>query len=359
MTVVRRILLGLGVGLGFGLFGLAGCPAAKPEFPSGSGSTGEADDGGPSSGRPGASADDGTPGSESTSSPAPQDESGSAPAMLVVDVSALEFGDVQVGTSQTMELVLTNTGDELVGKLGADSPSDPFSFAGEGLDAEWPGDGGDCTAELAGGQSCRIVLSLVPAEFGEHTGSIQIDSEPGQLTVPLVGRGVGSTSNLLVNGDGEMPGAPPPGWVETGGSWESNASMTIRPHGGLRVILATDAWDGAATTLRQDVSLAGYSRLVERGEMRVRLEGWQRTAGPLGDEASANLVITSGPGQQSWSTTSQPTAVWTSFELDAAVPVGAAQISVELVCTPTGAGEVCDAFFDDVSLVLTYGTRAP
>lgn len=351
MTWVRRLVVGFGL---VGLPGLVGCPAAKPEFPSAEGGTSGDDD----SGSAGTSADDGDDASTGSGSSggAPMDgETGVAPGMLVVDASVVDFGDVNLGFQQTTEIVLRNSGDTPVSAIEAAPLTEPFAFFGDVPGAEFPGEGGDCGDTLAGGASCRVVLSLQPTEFGPHTGSLTLRSDTGEIVVPLSGRGVGSTANLLVNGDGEQQGSPPPGWTESEGSWNSGALLLLPAYEGLGALAATEAYDETWTTLRQDVSIVAYADLVAAGELRVRLDGWVRVGPGNGDLAWVGLEMTGMAGAvHEWESRPESPLMWTSLGHELPIAPGTVQIGVQLFCAPLGAGEDCEAYFDEVSLVLVY-----
>lgn len=342
------------------IIGLSGCQAAKPELPPASDGTSADDDDSAGPGDDGADVDDdGTPGTGGTtmpgasSGPTPADDTTGAPGMLVVDVSAVDFGDVDVGAEALAELQVTNVGDLPVSGIGAKPPGAPFAFQG-GADAVYPGAEGDCGDVLDGGASCRITLALTPAIFGPSSSSITIDSDAGQITVPLVGRGLGATDNLLFNPGGEMGGSPPPGWSTEGGDWQAGASGQVLPHGGIGVIGSTEAWD-PTTTSRQEVSIAELAALVDAGEMRMQLQGWLRAPNPNSAGGAVDLVASSVRGvDQTWALEPDDTLQWTSFAFEGDVPPGTASIVVELRCVRLGGGESCAVYFDDVSLVLEY-----
>lgn len=102
--------------------------------------------------------------------------------VITLDAQTLEFGEIEVGETETALVTLTNSGS---GELVIDNivePSDPFAIVG-----------GTCTGlprTLAPGEACDIAVELAPQEFGHRlTSEIEIisDAESSPDTIGLAG----------------------------------------------------------------------------------------------------------------------------------------------------------------------------
>lgn len=139
-----------------------------------------------------------------TPTPAPGDENSSGGETLraqieVTNSDPLNFGTLAVGTKQTRQLNLTNTGREVASQLNTVRPLNPFHFSG----GSFPGEGGTCQETLAIGESCELMLEFSPLQTGIFTGFISIayfDGGRSQvLNHGLLGVGSQSLGGLLIS----------------------------------------------------------------------------------------------------------------------------------------------------------------
>ena len=114
-----------------------------------------------------------------------------APA-LTLSSEWLEFGDIQAGDQDSLELVLENTGTATLEVSSLELPAAPFS-----VDAD---DCGGSDFELAPDQSCELIVTFAPSLGGEFDDQLTIlsnaDSSPD--TVALTGTGTQDSGDLEV-----------------------------------------------------------------------------------------------------------------------------------------------------------------
>jgi len=95
-----------------------------------------------------------------------------------VNNTALDFGDVKVGTtSVTQGVTLENTGNtplQVTGVMG----TGPFSVAH------------NCPAAVSSGGSCQVNVSFNPTAMGPATGAVRLATNGGTYTINLAGNGL-------------------------------------------------------------------------------------------------------------------------------------------------------------------------
>ena len=92
-----------------------------------------------------------------------------------------DFGEVDVGDSDSDSIELTNTGDIPVMIEDVDFSGD------DGLEV----DGGDCEGQLLEpGDSCQIDISFAPEEPGHFNGRLEVETPIGDLELDIEGDGV-------------------------------------------------------------------------------------------------------------------------------------------------------------------------
>lgn len=336
---------------------LAACAGAPPSFPPG------ADTGGGSGGTAvGATAGDPVPATSSGSSEGTSGSDtttvGDDPGMpaLSIDEGTVDFGDVTLGERAGLLLVVRNTGSSEAINLGASLRAGAFSFAGP---AGFPGTGGDCLPILGAGEECRLELEFTPQVLGPDSGSVQLTADDAvAVSLPLIGRGVGTTANLLVNGDAEDLGAPPPGWVVVAGAWRAGAPSVVFPaHDGVGVLLAeAEGPNERIRVLEQAIDVSDIGELIDAGEVQVSLGGWLRMVN--NGEVTMSLRADDAMGLPAtlWSAPSVSGTFWTEASIGEALPAGAATLTVVLACD---SGQLtCGGHFDDLELSLAYSPSA-
>lgn len=161
--------------------------------------------------------------------------SGITPGSLSVNPSSLDFGSVQVGSSQQQVTTLTNTGAASLTVSQATVSGTGFSLSGLTL-----------PVTLTGGQSTNLTVTFTPQSASSVSGSITITSNAPNptLTVPLSGTGTSSS------GGGGSPGvlsANPTslsfGSVQVGNS--QSLSEVVSNTGGSNVTISQDTVTGS------------------------------------------------------------------------------------------------------------------
>ncbi|OZG74043.1 hypothetical protein BTA51_09740 [Hahella sp. CCB-MM4] len=105
------------------------------------------------------------------------------PQDIQVDPKAVEFGDVQLGTSQQMDVTVSNAGGEILGIN---------SVTIDGLNAAEFTQSNRCTT-LASGESCIVNVTYAAAEEGPKSAELTIasdDPDTPSVSVAISGNGV-------------------------------------------------------------------------------------------------------------------------------------------------------------------------
>jgi hypothetical protein len=330
--------------------GLLGCPAEPPAFPPPAAADGSGDDG-DAGGGTGTTAmpptDDG-----STAAPAASDGTTGEPeaTVLMLDVPGLDFGDVDTADAATDCVVVLNVGSVTATGLSGSVSGEGFAFAG----GAYPGTAGTCGDSLDIADSCELDLAFTPGDLGPVGGMLEVAADNADPVVATLGGvGTGSTPNLLVNGDAEMLGTPPPGWVENAGAWSAAADLAVRPQGGTGVFVGESTGNELEIALRQSVDVSAYADLVDRDDLELDFLGWQRGNGPNSEPGQIVLAVLDARGDtlEAWNSGMDTPFAWTELSLLEPLPAGTRTVSVTLECQAF-LGSVCDAYFDDLELYL-------
>jgi predicted phage tail protein len=109
-----------------------------------------------------------------------------ATLLLSVNPASLSFGNVNLGSSASKQVTLTNSGNGNVTLSG-------MSFSGAGFSA-----GGVSSGQiLAPGQTATINVSFQPAAAGSVTGSVTVSSNAAPAVITLSGAGVQLVSHTV------------------------------------------------------------------------------------------------------------------------------------------------------------------
>jgi hypothetical protein len=318
----------------------------------------------------------GSNGSASTSGPEPDDGStsggvddgdtagpgeddGSTGDSPVAELAELEIGGaplvdldlVVIGQASDVMLQVTNGGTGDATAITAESLPSPFSFAG----GSYPGTGGTCGQVLEAGTSCQVAVRFAPVAPVRTTGVLSLSYDPGDgqtvaATRQLVGGG--RTSNLLAN-----PGAEsgPTDWVIGAGSWTS--ACEVQRHSGTGCFSAAVATgeDVTYSALFQDVDIAAWAAPIDAGDVAFELRGWARSLSwEFGDEWRIRGAARDGGDHIGWVASSgwQETYAWTAVEEEGLLSEGTRVFRFSLNCRKPSGHTYCDAFFDDLELVL-------
>jgi hypothetical protein len=135
----------------------------------------------------------------------------SAGAPLTLSPVALDFGTVNVGTSDVLGVTVSNTS-------GA-----PVMWTGTSANGDYAVTGGSCPASgglLAGGSSCTVQVRFTPTTTGTRTGTLSVTTNATQLPLTASLTGIGVQGQLQVT-----PGALAFGSVAVGAS--SGLTLTL------------------------------------------------------------------------------------------------------------------------------------
>ncbi len=121
----------------------------------------------------------------------------SSPGELALDPDALDFGEIEVGTDATLDILVSNI---------ATAGSDNLVLSRFGLDgdAEFQVSGGDCEidAVLEPQQSCTVEVTFSPLSVDSFANNLEIETADKQSqTVSLTGSGFRLPGELAVNLD--------------------------------------------------------------------------------------------------------------------------------------------------------------
>lgn len=341
--------------------GTAGCAADPPSFPESAETDTAETIGGPAADGSGDASDSGRGSATATTSNAtsdgssdgPQDGSGDTSAggtaELVID-GPTDLGMVALEGEITAAIVVRNVGAGAALALDASISAGPFAFSG----GAYPGATGTCAATLDPQQACTLEVAFKPEILGPSAAELEVSATGTTSTAAtLQAAATGTTPNLLVNGNAEVPppGISPPGWTPVLLGWETTGAEA---HGGLLSIRTESAItpDGSSRVLEQVVDVAALSALTGLGVGRIHLEGWLFT--PSNDLAGLQMEQLDAGGGVLAASSRAPASVpsWTELALEAPISPGLTSVAVRLEAAQ--AGTVCNAFYDDLVLTLSY-----
>jgi len=157
---------------------------------------------------------------------------GTSPSQLTANPGSLNFGNVQVGGSQTLSVNLTNSGNSSVTISQATLAGASFTLSGLTL-----------PLTLGAGQSTTFSLRFAPQSAGNSTGSVSITStaSDSNLSIPLSGNGV--TQGMLT----ANPTSLAFGSVQVGSS--ASLAETLTNTGGSSLTISAAAISGPGFSL--------------------------------------------------------------------------------------------------------------
>jgi hypothetical protein len=164
-------------------------------------------------------------------------QSPSTAGVLSANTSSLSFGNVQVGTTKNMNVVLSNSGAQ-----GTSVQVSQLAVSGGGFNVT----GATLPATLAAGQQLTLNVSFKPSASGKASGSLSIlsDASNSSLSIPLSGAGVVSTGQLTVS-----PTSVAFGSVQVGSS--ATSAVTLRnsaSQGSVQISQITASGTGFSTS---------------------------------------------------------------------------------------------------------------
>jgi hypothetical protein len=270
-------------------------------------------------------------------------------AVLEIDGAPLvDFGLVQLGESIDLEIEVTNTGTATATSITAQSLTGAFSFPGD----DYPGEGGDCSASLAAGESCTVVVRFAPDAPVSWQDELRVDYD-GRTAATCDLEGGGISANLLQNPNAERGLTA---WQIVLGLWTAECT-DMTPHSG-QGCFTSRVMTGNLTThsvLRQDVDVGDWAELIDAGSIAFSFRGWARSASEnngdpwrfrvefLDEDTLVEVGIDSD-----W----EETYRWTPYEDGPVIaPVDTTIVGVVLECEKPSGHSLCDAFFDELELI--------
>ncbi len=278
---------------------------------------------------------------------------GGEPSLIIEESPSHDFGGVQLGELGAHQFTVTNEGDGDALDVVQARLRPPFQWTGAK-----PGDDTMCGATIGAGESCTFNVVFGPAVLGAHAGGMSIAYAGGrEASCALVGEGTGTSANLLVNGGGEMPGEPPPGWQAQVGDWvagTAGAQNVSALRGGSYIAATSGPWD-IPFSLQQEVAVDHWADLIDAGAMTWTFEGWARSANPFDDEYRVwvRSLDANGDNMMAWNSGWLHSAEWAILAEIQVPPLGTRIVQVELQCRFT-TGSECRAYFDDLQLQAQY-----
>lgn len=337
---------------------LAGCHFDSAGATSSAGASVGGEDGSSGSGHHGGSEVGTTDGAGSSSVGSGLDSGEPGVAQLVIDGEPMvDYEFVALGASADAMISLRNVGHADAGAMDGTVIGEGFAFAGDA----YPGDGGDCGPSLAPGASCSVVIRFAPPSFGPTMGQLLVDYDDGtggfaQVMAALGGEGTGESANLLLNGDAEEAGTPPPHWTPApnqGTDWQTSYESPYEGSASIWAGLANA--DGDVHALGQRVELLDWVGYIDGPGISLRLRGATRGDGVSDDphEVQLRCLDSAGTELAAIETETFDSAEWEEFEIEMVVPEGTRAALVRLRCHHI-AGDHCDGYFDALELVTAY-----
>lgn len=111
----------------------------------------------------------------------------SGPAQLSVSSTTLDFNAIAVGSSKSLTVLVTNSGQSVLSGINVTEASSSFSSQS------------NCLSTLNPGDTCLVTVDYTPLSLSPHSASLTVASSAGNKIVSLSGSGVGAFGNLQPN----------------------------------------------------------------------------------------------------------------------------------------------------------------
>lgn len=294
-----------------------------------------------------------SPGDESNDG-LPMDEGPSGhPLITISDGPMFDFGTHDLYEEVDQAFTITNEGDGDATALQVEELSGAFSIVTH-----------DCSDVLAPQATCEVQVGFVAAQFGTVQAELQIGFQDQDMatmaSLPIVGRGVGVTRNLVYNGGGEDGAAmaiPPMDWsIGYGPTWM--AIETDMPYADARVISA--GWGPPEPmpntfTLDQQVDIAALTTWDDGAGLQIRYQAFHRSEAMGDDPTWIELrFLDSGAQEMGLHPGSYHSGTdWYMSVGNVQAPPGAHYVRISLQCDRM-IGDACSGFFDGVELFAEW-----
>lgn len=303
------------------------------------------------------SAGDGATGTSGATNP-PIDDTADGPAMdegpvghPVVTIShgpTFDFGPRNLTESADQAFTVANEGD-----------GDATAVQVAGVGGSFTLRSHDCPPTLAPGDTCEVDVRFDPALFGDVQTELQIAYQDQGMAAmasrQIVGRGVGATANLLVNGGGELGNAndiPPMGWtIAYGPSWSSSWVLAT-PQEGSRTISA--GWGPPVLndfTLHQQINVAGLTAWGDAAGVRLYYRVFHRSETEGNDPTWVELRFLGSGGNElgSYPSSQYSGITWNESVGNFLAPAGTHYVQLSLRCNRV-LNDWCSGFFDGMEV---------
>ncbi|MCH9683444.1 MAG: hypothetical protein K0V04_18550 [Deltaproteobacteria bacterium] len=272
---------------------------------------------------------------------------GTGAAMLEIsDAPQFDFGDVDVQTTASHVFTVSNVGNGPATGLRAIVVSPSFAVGEQ-----------TCGDVLEPQADCTVEIDFTATTLGLLDGTMTVGGGTAwEASVTLTGAGAGQTDNLLQNPGGELPGQPPPGWINTGsGEWSSGEVPTVLPWSGAGYIFGGQGPTLVSYQLDQASGVEAWATTIDAELLRFSFVGFARAQSNFNDEYTFRVryLDAGGTTLRDWSLPWTTGAMWEQYSHTRYAPAGTRSVQVELGCRKTG-GDFCDAFFDGLDLRASY-----
>lgn len=282
--------------------------------------------------------------------PAMDDGPAGHPLVTISNGPTFDFGPRNLTELAEQAFAVTNEGDGDATALQVAGVGGAFAILGH-----------DCPPTLAPGSACEVTVRFDPALFGDVQTELQIAyQDQGMATMAarqIVGRGVGATGNLLVNGGGELGNAtdvPPMGWtIVFGPSWSANwFEEGLIPIEGMRTISA--GWgppESNSFTLYQQVDVAALTTWGDAAGVRVYYRAFHRSETEGNDPTWVELRFLDSGGSELGLHPSSlySSTIWNESVGNFFAPPGTRSVQLSLQCNRV-MNEWCSGFFDGLEI---------
>jgi hypothetical protein len=290
------------------------------------------------------------PGDGPADGPMMDDGPAGHPAVTISNDPMFDFGPRNLTESADQAFTVTNEGDGDATAVQVAGVGGAFSVLSH-----------DCPPTLAAGDACEVQVRFDPALFGDVQTELQIAyQDQGTATMEsrqIVGRGIGVTGNLLVNGGGELGNSndvPPMGWnIGYGPSWSANwFEKGLTPVEGSRTISA--GWgppDVNGFTLHQQIDVAALTAWGDAAGVRVYYRAFHRSETEGNDPTWVELRFHDAGGGE---LALHPSSLYSSITWNESVgnfvaPPSARTVQLSLQCNRV-ANDWCSGFFDGLEV---------
>jgi hypothetical protein len=288
------------------------------------------------------------PGDDTADGPSSDGAVGDHPAVTISHGPVFDFGSCNLGSITPHTFTVSNEGDGDATAVQPVGVGDAFSIASH-----------DCGEVLAPGATCSVEVRFEPNRFGDVDAELQVAYQDEGLaasaTRRVVGRGVGVTGNLLINGGGELGNAsdiPPTGWtIVYGPNWSASWNAAT-PFEGNRTISAGYGPPGPTQfTLVQQMHATPLTSWGDASGVRFYYRAFHRAESAGNDPTWVVLrFIDSGGAELSAYPSAQFSGTtWNESAGNVLAPASTHHVQLVLECTRVY-NNWCSGFFDGLEV---------